>query len=496
MKILELHDYIKDTSSLFNLVEGEAWSQYLDSGVSYDSTRSTDSTLANKGIDILVCRPESILLTYGEETEHYGPANYKDCAGRALLSTSSESPFQLLKQLLLDYEFSQADFIDVVSSGESQENENSEQSLPFFGGAVGYFGYELARRIEELPEHAQDDIGLPDMAVGIYEVAVVTCHQRKKSWFIDVTGKNITLKEFWLEKINSLDYGVKSQTDLSNAWQIVGDMQTALNREEYGEKFSKIKQYLNDGDCYQINLTNRFEMAISGNSWQSYLKMRAISIAPFGAYMNFPFAQLLSNSPERFIECFDGNVKTSPIKGTRPRDLQVLEHDLALANELEVSTKDQAENVMIVDLLRNDLGRVCEIGSVEVPKLFAIESYANVHHLVSHVSGKLRADFHALDLLQACFPGGSITGAPKKRAMEIIDELEPYCRGVYCGAIGWIDFRGNMQTNIAIRTITAADGKGYFSAGGGIVMDSEEEDEYQELLNKAAIMMKTVGFDS
>jgi len=211
--------------------------------------------------------------------------------------------------------------------------------------------------------------------------------------------------------------------------------------------------------------------------------------------MNFPFAQVLSNSPERFVECLDSVVKTSPIKGTRPRDLEVLERDLELAHELEQSGKDRAENVMIVDLLRNDLGRVCEIGSVQVPELFAVESFANVHHLVSHISGRLCDGVHAIDLLEACFPGGSITGAPKKRAMEIIDELEEYCRGIYCGAIGWIDFRGNMETNIAIRTITCADGRSYFSAGGGIIIDSEENAEYQELQDKAAIMIKTVGVD-
>lgn len=484
MKILELHHYIKDTASLFDLVADEAWSQYLDSGISFESVADSE------GVDILVCRPESILLTYGDETEHYGPAKYKGDAGRALLSTSTENPFQFLKALLQQYDFDRENFF---AANEYDQLNNTD--LPFFGGAVGYFGYELARSIEALPEHSLDDIGLPDMAVGIYEAAVVTCHQQQKSWFIDVTGENRRLKEFWLNKINSLDYEVKQPVDISEPWKMVGDMGFAFNREGYAEKFSKIKQYLNDGDCYQINLTNRFDVAISGNAWHSYLKMRSMSAAPFGAYMNFPFAQLLSNSPERFVECFNGDVKTSPIKGTRPRDLEVLERDLALAHELEMSPKDQAENVMIVDLLRNDLGKVCEIGSVDVPKLFDIESFANVHHLVSHVSGKLRSDVHALDLLEACFPGGSITGAPKKRAMEIIDELEPYSRGVYCGAIGWVDFDGNMKTNIAIRTITAADGRSYFSAGGGIVFDSEEEDEFQELLSKAAIMMKTVGFD-
>ncbi len=479
MKIIELHEYIEDTASLFDLVADQPWSQYLDSGVSYGPSE------AEKGVDILVCKPQSILLTFGEETEHYGPAEYQDGEGRALLSTSEENPFQLLKQLLLDY--------GIAGDLSYSDSEGNERGLPFWGGAIGYFGYELARQLEELPQHALDDIGLPDMAIGIYETAVISCHREKKSWFIDVTGKNPKLKEFWLKHINSIDYSQKELIDISHAWKTVGEMQTALSREDYGFKFEKIQRYLKEGDCYQINLTNRFDVPVSGNAWHSYLKMRSMSMAPFGAYMNFPCAQVLSNSPERFIECVDGKVKTSPIKGTRPRDLDILERDLALAYELEASEKDQAENVMIVDLLRNDLGRVCEIGSVKVPELFAIETYANVHHMVSHVEGELREGIHSLDLLEASFPGGSITGAPKKRAMEIIDELEPFCRGVYCGAIGWVDFAGNMQTNIAIRTIATVDGRSYFSAGGGIVIDSDEEDEYQELLSKAAIMLKTIG---
>ena len=478
MKIIQLHDYIQDTASLFNLVADDLWAQYLDSGFSFGPNAATE------GVDILVCRPQSILLTFGGETEVYGPPKSFGDRRRSLRDTSAENPFTLLKAALTEYE------LNFSNCSELQKKE-----IPFWGGAIGYFGYELARRIEELPENAQDDIGLPDMAIGIYEVAVVSCHKLRKSWLIDVTGNNRKLKEFWLEKINSLDYSEKTLIDISDAWKAVGAQNTSYTRKAYSEKFSRIQDYLKAGDCYQINLTNRFEVPVSGSAWQSYLKMRSLSAAPFGAYMNFPFAQVLSNSPERFIECVAGEVKTSPIKGTRPRDLEVLEKDLELADELEQSSKDRAENVMIVDLLRNDLGRVCEIGSVQVPELFSVESFANVHHLVSHISGKLREGMHTIDLLEACFPGGSITGAPKKRAMEIIDELEDYCRNVYCGAIGWIDFRGNMETNIAIRTITCVDGRSYFSAGGGIVIDSEENAEFKELQDKAAIMIKTVGLD-
>ena len=479
MKIIQLHHYIQDTASLFNLAADDLWAQYLDSGFSFGPNAAIE------GVDILVCHPQSILLTFGDETEVYGAPKSLGDRRRSLRETSTDNPFTLLKAVLAEYE------LDFSNCSEQQTEE-----IPFWGGAIGYFGYELARCLEELPEHAQDDIGLPDMAIGIYEVAIVSCHKLRKSWLIDVTGKNRKLKELWLERINSLDYSEKTLIDISDAWQAVGAQNASYTRKAYSEKFTKIQDYLQAGDCYQINLTNRFDVPVSGSAWQSYLKMRSLSAAPYGAYMNFPFAQVLSNSPERFIECVEGEVKTSPIKGTRPRDLDILKKDLELAEELEKSSKDRAENVMIVDLLRNDLGRVCEIGSVQVPELFSVESFANVHHLVSHVSGKLRAEIHALDLLAACFPGGSITGAPKKRAMEIIDELEKCCRGIYCGAIGWIDFRGNMETNIAIRTITCADGRSYFSAGGGIVIDSEENAEFKELQDKAAIMIKTVGLDS
>jgi para-aminobenzoate synthetase component 1 len=480
MKILELHEYIEDTANLFNLVADQPWAQYLDSGVSRlfrEGLGKKQEKLA-EGVDIIVCNPQTILMTYGDETELYGPADYDDGAGRALLDNTHECPFELLKGILLDYEVDETDF--------------SEFDLPFWGGAVGYFGYELARRFEELPENTHDDIGLPDMAIGIYEVAIITCHQRQKSWYLDFTGKNDSLKSFWLDLINNMEVD-NPVINIEDSWQAVSDMSSSLSREEYATKFDKVKSYLNDGDCYQINLTNRFDVQVKGDAWSSYLKMRSMSSAPFGAFMNFPFAQVLSNSPEQFIECFDQNVNTSPIKGSRPRDLDVLEYDLALAEELEKSEKDRAENVMIVDLLRSDLGKVCEIGSVTVPELFTVKTYANVHHLVSKISARLNSGFHCLDLLQACFPGGSITGAPKKRAMEIVDELEPCYRGIYCGAIGWIDFKGNMQTNIAIRTIIATNGHAYFSAGGGLVIDSEESDEFEELMNKAKIMLTTVG---
>jgi len=483
MKIIQLHHYIKDSANLFDQVAHLPWSQFLDSGVScladkpVSTSKGTDNDI--EGVDIMVCEPQEILLTYGDETEHYGSAIKS--GARSLLSSNSQNPFSLLKERLCQ---------NVIA-----EEEYAKHQLPFWGGAVGYFGYELAHNLDILSSHAQDDIGLPDMAIGMYEVAVITCHRQQKSWLLDVTGENYELRKFWLEKINSIDHSKSRLIDISDAWVSTGLLREALSRDEYHQRFKKVQSYLQEGDCYQVNLTNRFDTPVVGDAWQSYLKMRSMSSAPFGAFMNFPFARVLSNSPEQFIESVEGNIQTKPIKGSRPRDLITKSKDDELAKELEHSTKDQAENVMIVDLLRNDLGKVSETGSVSVPELFSVETYANVHHLVSKVTGRLKLNYHVTDLLAACFPGGSITGAPKKRAMEVIDELEKYTRGVYCGAIGWIDYAGNMQTNIAIRTMTYSHGRVYFSAGGGIVIDSNEEDEYQELMNKATIMRKTLGLE-
>jgi len=262
-----------------------------------------------------------------------------------------------------------------------------------------------------------------------------------------------------------------------------------MDKSYYQQAFNKIKHYLKEGDSYQVNLAQRFVSRCSGNPWIAYKALRKMNAAPFSAYLNFPECQVLSSSPERFLKVTDGEVETKPIKGTRPR----IEHhakDKSQIIALSESKKDRAENVMIVDLLRNDISKNCKDGSVTVPKLFDVESFATVHHLVSTVKGVLAEGQHALDLLRSCFPGGSITGAPKIRSMEIIEELEPNRRGIYCGSIGYIGFNGNMDTNIAIRTLVHSGNTIRFWAGGGIVNDSVMDDEYQESFDKAAALLK------
>ena len=261
-----------------------------------------------------------------------------------------------------------------------------------------------------------------------------------------------------------------------------------MTEESYGLAFATIKNYLKEGDCYQVNLAQRFVASCQGNPWAAYCQLRQINSAPFSGYLNVPGEQVLSSSPERFLKVSNGKVETKPIKGTRPRK-ECVQDNLQQIQDLQKSNKDRAENVMIVDLLRNDISKNCIPGSVKVPKLFDVESYATVHHLVSTVTGQLAKESHALDLLRSCFPGGSITGAPKIRAMEIIEELEPNRRGVYCGSIAYIGFDGNMDSNIAIRTLVHSDNTIRFWAGGGIVNDSVRDEEYQESFDKAAAMI-------
>ncbi|MGD8677614.1 MAG: aminodeoxychorismate synthase component I, partial [Chromatiales bacterium] len=263
-----------------------------------------------------------------------------------------------------------------------------------------------------------------------------------------------------------------------------GGFEAGIDREEYRRQFARIQTWIRDGDCYQVNYTQRFDAYVEGDGWQAYREMRALNPVPFGAFLRFDELEILSFSPERFLKLEGRRVTTEPIKGTRPRS-EDPGKDLRLQRELSQSIKDRAENLMIVDLLRNDLGRVCEPGSIDVRDLFKVESFPTVHHMVSTVSGRLRDGEDAMSLLRACFPGGSITGAPKIRAMEIIEELEPARRGIYCGAIGHIGFNGDMDTSIVIRTLVRRGDRAHYWVGGGIVADSDPDEEYQECLDKA-----------
>lgn len=348
--------------------------------------------------------------------------------------------------------------------------------LPFQGGALGYFGYDLGRYSEQIPDQASNDLPLPDMAIGIYLWALVLDKEKQQLWYLDYRGD---AEQNWLKLNNRLSL----YREESAPFALTSDWQANMDKAGYQARFDQVHEHLLAGDCYQINLAQRFSASYQGSEWQAYRKLRAANAAPFSAFMRLPEGCVLSISPERFLQLHGREIETKPIKGTKPRHSDV-RLDAEAAEALRNSPKDRAENVMIVDLLRNDLGRVAEPGTVRVPDLFAIESYPAVHHLVSTVTATLRADLDATDLLQAAFPGGSITGAPKISAMTIIEQLEPHRRSVYCGSIGYIDQGGAMDTNIAIRTLVACNGQLHCWAGGGIVADSEADSEYQETLDK------------
>ncbi|MEX2480912.1 MAG: aminodeoxychorismate synthase component I [Gammaproteobacteria bacterium] len=369
--------------------------------------------------------------------------------------------------------------------GAELGREAAHSSLPFTGGAIGLFAYDLARRIERLPARARRDIDFPDMAVGLYRRCLVVDHHTRRAWYVHRgQGAEVVAADCALLAVPRTLTPATFSTD----FVVTAAVRAELGFDAYAAAFARIKRYIRDGDCYQVNYAQRFSAAASGDPWDAYQRLRLLNSAPHAAFLRLPQGAVLSSSPERFVELRGDVVETRPIKGTRRRDADPV-RDRALAEALAGSSKDRAENVMIVDLLRNDLGKTCVVGSVTVPHLFDIESFSRVHHLVSTVRGRLRAELGPLDVLRACFPGGSITGAPKRRAMEIIEELEPTRRSVYCGALGYVSYDGQMDTNIAIRTLLHVGGRLYCWAGGGIVMDSVLEDEYQESLDKAAAML-------
>ncbi|MGB0713564.1 MAG: aminodeoxychorismate synthase component I, partial [Gammaproteobacteria bacterium] len=353
--------------------------------------------------------------------------------------------------------------------------------IPFAGGALGYFAYDLGRRIEDMPRWARDVDRLPEMAVGLYDWALVVDHRERRCVLASHGRHHDTA-----ERLRWLAQRFREGDDLGDPepFRVTGDIESGTAREDYADAFTAIQDYIRDGDCYQVNYARRFQAPAEGSGWRAYQGLRAINPAPYGAYLNLPFAQVLSASPEQFLELRGRRVVTRPIKGTRPRGDASTDGELAA--QLSASGKDRAENLMIVDLLRNDLGRTCRPGSIEVPELYTLESYASVHHLVSTVHGELAEAEDAASLLRGCFPGGSITGAPKVRAMEIIEELEPDRRGLYCGSIGYLGFDGAMDANIAIRTLTYANGTMVYWAGGGIVADSDADAEFQETEDKGA----------
>ncbi len=359
--------------------------------------------------------------------------------------------------------------------------------LPFSGGAAGFFSYDLGRGLELGASRHPNTQAMPDMVVGLYDTVIGFDHTASRAWLMlgDRPGSTFSARA---EALSARCARRATRSALPGLlWT------PDIDRETYLAQVERVLAYIRAGDIFQANFTMR-HTAVRPDDLDTaslYLALRHTSPAPFAAYLDCGAGMaLLSASPERFLSLdAAGRIEARPIKGTRRRDADPI-RDRALAEELARSVKDRAENLMIVDLLRNDIGRVAEIGSIRVPDLYGIESFASVHHMVSSITGTLRRDLSAIDLLRASLPGGSITGAPKIRAMQIIDELESCRRGPYCGAIGWIGFDGAMDTSIVIRTLVATPGLLAVQAGGGIVADSDPAAEYDEMMLKAASVLR------
>ncbi|WP_261921736.1 aminodeoxychorismate synthase component I [Shewanella sp. NFH-SH190041] len=476
------------TEAVFHCFAATPWSILLDSA-NADHPDARFDIICAEPIATLTHQHGCNILNYCQPTNDPATATIKHRA------TLPADPFCAIEQVM-----------------QQLYPNPTTSSLPFSGGAMGAWGYDLGRAIESLPTTAVADLTLPDLNLGFYDWALIFDNKENAWQLVHARGEQALKSQrckleqqlaHLLSKTDSTSQATDSHkrnnkpTEIpaeteSNDFRLNGPWQPQLTQAQYTAKFDTIQAYLHSGDCYQINLTQRFTAPYHGDEWQAYCQLRNSNKAPFSAFMRLPQQSILSISPERFIRLADGEIETKPIKGTLPRysDLQL---DQQAAQRLANSEKDQAENLMIVDLLRNDLGKVATPGSVRVPKLFAIESFPAVHHLVSTVTATLRPDCHATDLLRGAFPGGSITGAPKIRAMEIIEELEPSRRNLYCGTMGYISQDGKMDTSITIRTLVAEQGQLFCWAGGGIVADSTAEAEYQETFDKISRILPVLG---
>ncbi len=363
---------------------------------------------------------------------------------------------------------------------------------PFQGGAVGLFGYDLGRYEESFPRTSQLSSPSPDMAIGLYDQVLAHDHDDEKTYLITHARdqRQAEKKKNFLLEIYRQPYAMPAYSPAPLDWE------PNFTAERYQDAVQAVIDYIYDGDIFQANLSQRFEAELPRgfDPMAHYLHMRALNPVPYGAYMNLGTVKIASASPESFLTVNDRHVVTSPIKGTRARFKDAAQDEQSRA-DLQASEKDRAENTMIVDLMRNDLSRVCKPETIEVSKLCGLESFSAVHHLVSEIEADLEDEKTAIDLLRACFPGGSITGAPKIRAMEIIEELEGVPRGPYCGSIGYIGFDGYMDSSILIRTLVYEQNRVSLNVGGGIVADSDPAAEYAETLDKARGVMDSFEAD-
>jgi para-aminobenzoate synthetase component 1 len=396
------------------------------------------------------------------------------------------NPFKELQKLLAHFK------------GDLYPGKIADEKIPpFLGGGVGYFAYDMHPLVEDFTPKAPDDMNLPDCYFMFVNVVIICDHLNGKIYLasLDFGEEFKSSPKKIKETIRSLNQKQGSPgIHPPKAFKKTPKEPTPfIKKSKYLEKILKAKDYISKGDIYEVCLTQRFKTDFLGDPYRLYRHLREVNPSPFAAYLNFPEVKILSSSPERFLKLdTEGWAESRPIKGTRPRGKNELQ-DKRLYQDLLNSLKDQAENMMIVDLVRNDLGKVCQNYSIKVSDLMKIEKYATVFQMVSTIRGKLEKELNATDLIQACFPGGSMTGAPKIRAMQIIEELEPIQRGIYSGGLGYLDFRGNIDLSMVIRTILLKGKKAYFQTGGAIVADSDPEEEWQESLDKAKALITALG---
>lgn len=381
--------------------------------------------------------------------------------------------------------------------------EPDSTPVPFIGGAVGYFSYDLCHFIERLPSTTIDDLQLPECYFGFYDLVLAFDNQQGKAYIISTGFPEMREPERIkraAQRLNEMKDKLAEMPRRDTEAPLTPvssppaprSLKGGFTHQEYMAAVEKARQYIIAGDIFEVNLSQRFEAELSIAPYELYKRLRQINPAPFTCYLGFDEVSVVSASPERFLRVQGDRVETRPIKGTRPRG-KTPDEDDALAKELESSVKDRAENIMIVDLERNDLGRVCRYGTVKVTELAVLEAFPTVFHLTSTIVGRLREGKNSIDLLKATFPGGSITGAPKVRAMEIIDELEPTKRSIYTGSIGYLSFNGDLDLSIVIRTFIIKGRKAYYQVGGAVVYDSDPEAEYQETLDKARALVHAIN---
>jgi len=459
---------------------------------------------------MILPKPLSVELPYQDPVALFSP--FAESPGAILLESARQSadagrysyialePFKVMRAkdgaVTLNGVLSEADPWRILQQELSRYPIEPLSHLPpLQGGAVGYFGYDLARHLEQLPDDTVDDQGFPDLLLGFYDVILSFDHVLKKAWIVSTglpevepTARQRRAQERLLQWQQYFLVLPELQCPTTVGCE-PGAIASNFDRESYQVAVGDVIKAILAGDIFEANIAQRFTTILPDNlpTFDLYRRLRACNAAPFASYLSFGDTVIASASPERFLQLTQRQVETRPIKGTAPRhpDAAI---DQQNAQALMQSDKDRAENIMIVDLMRNDLSRVCEDHTVQVPQLCGLESFATVHHLVSVVKATLRPEYDAIDLLRATFPGGSITGAPKIRAMEIIETIEPHRRGPYCGSIGFISFTGDMDTSITIRTFVIKNQHVSFHVGGAVVVDSDPAQEYQETLDKAAAM--------